>query len=509
MRLRQTIYARCFLVLICALLPLPAVHLQAQEASDSLRVGLDFQDASLAAVLTALARAAGLNLVVAELPQRTVTLQVQQTLSREAVIEIMRGLAESHQLSFAETDHLIRIGPSAAAVQNGPGAVRPGGQAEVHVYRLKHARASSLAATLVSLFSGGARPADVEISGRNDQMNIPPMPDPQAVQLHETDMGLPEPPQRPALLDIIPDPSTNSLLIRASTEDWPIIQDAIQALDLRPLQVLIEVVIAEVRRDRDIGVSISAEGGDRETRTRGELLGASTGNLVLEVLQVADLNLDVAISVLSASGQVKILSRPALLAQNNREARILVGSERPFIQVFRSLPTDAAIRDQIVQYRDVGTSLTLIPTINPDGYVSLELLQEVSTATAETQFGAPVISTREIATSLFVRSGQTAVIGGLVDNQLVTTRTGVPLLKDIPVLGWLFGSNTRRSTQSELFLFLTPHVLETDEDMDSLRRRIEERDEMNGLLRPPPIVPPAQEHARPQRDTATTSHRIR
>jgi general secretion pathway protein D len=272
--------------------------------------------------------------------------------------------------------------------------------------------------------------------------------------------------------------------------------------------VLIEVVIAEVRRDRDIEVGISARGSDHETRTSGEVIGISPGNLVLEVLQVADLNLDVAISVLSASGRVKILSRPAVLAQNNREARILVGSERPFIQVFRSLPTDAAIRDQIVQYRDVGTSLTLIPTINPDGYVNLELVQEVSTATAETQFGAPVISTREVATNLFIRNGQTAVIGGLVDNQLVTTRTGVPLLKDIPVLGWLFGSTTRRSTQSELFLFLTPHVLETDEDMDSLRRRIEERGEMNDLLRQPPIVPPVQEQVRPLPDT-TTSRNVR
>jgi general secretion pathway protein D len=495
--------------LICALPVIQPINLQGQEPTDTLRVGLDFQDASLAAVLTALARAAGLNLVVAELPQRTVTLQVQQALSRETVIEIMRGLAESHQLSFVESDNLIRIGPSAVAVQDAPGVATARGSTDLHVYRLKHARASSLAATLASLFSGDARPADVQISGRNDPMNVPPMPDPQELPLPPADAGMPAGPRRPAVLDIIPDPATNSLLIRASAVDWPVIEAAIQALDLRPLQVLIEVVIAEVRRDRDIEVGISARGSDHETRTTGELIGISPGNLVLEVLQVADLNLDVAISVLSASGRVKILSRPAVLAQNNREARILVGSERPFIQVFRSLPTDAAIRDQIVQYRDVGTSLTLIPTINPDGYVNLELVQEVSTATAETQFGAPVISTREVATNLFIRNGQTAVIGGLVDNQLVTARTGVPLLKDIPVLGWLFGSTTRRSTQSELFLFLTPHVLETDEDMDSLRRRIEERGEMNDLLRQPPIVPPVREQVRPQPDTTSTARDVR
>lgn len=505
----QIVLSRWLVALACALPGIQPINLQAQEPSDTLRVGLDFQDASLAAVLTALARAAGLNLVVAELPQRTVTLQVQQALSRGTVIEIMRGLAESHQLSFVESDNLIRIGPSAVAVQDAAGVVTTGGATDLHVYRLMHARASSLAATLESLFSGGARPADVQISGRTNPMNVPPMPDPQEPELPSPDAELRAVPRRAAVLDIIPDPATNSLLVRAGAADWPVIEAAIQALDLRPLQVLIEVVIAEVRRDRDIEVGISAQGADHETRTRGEVIGTSGGNLVLEVLQVADLNLDVAISILSASGQVKILSRPAVLAQNNREARILVGSERPFIQVFRSLPTDAAIRDQIVQYRDVGTSLTLIPTINPDGYVNLELVQEVSTATAETQFGAPVISTREVATNLFIRNGQTAVIGGLVDNQLVTTRTGVPLLKDIPVLGWLFGSTSRRSTQSELFLFLTPHVLETDDDMDALRRRIEERGEMQELLGQPPIVPPRQEQSGARPDTVTTSRNPR
>ena len=109
-----------------------------------------------------------------------------------------------------------------------------------------------------------------------------------------------------------------------------------------------------------------------------------------------------------------MLSRPLVLAENNLEARILVGSQRPFVQVFRSLPTDAAVRDQVVQYRDVGTSLSLLPTINPDGYVNLQVKQEVSAATAEQQFGAPVISTREASTHLFVKDGETVVMAGII-----------------------------------------------------------------------------------------------
>jgi type II secretory pathway component GspD/PulD (secretin) len=97
------------------------------------------------------------------------------------------------------------------------------------------------------------------------------------------------------------------------------------------------------------------------------------------------------------------------------------------------------------------------------------VLQEVSTATAEVQFGAPIISTREASTLLFVRDGQTAVIGGLIDRQHEKTRSGIPVLMDIPVLGGLFGSRRETTTHSELFLFLTPYVITTDADLDRAR----------------------------------------
>ncbi len=155
------------------------------------------------------------------------------------------------------------------------------------------------------------------------------------------------------------------------------------------------------------------------------------------------------------------------------------------MQVFRSLPTDAAVRDQVVQYRDVGTELRLTPTINDDGYVNLQLAQQVSTATAETQFGAPIISTREASTHLFVRDGQTAVIGGLVDRDQSKTRSGVPILKDLPLLGGLFGTTTTSDARSELFLFLTPHIILNDDDTDRLREGAERA---RPWLRESPII---------------------
>jgi general secretion pathway protein D len=140
----------------------------------------------------------------------------------------------------------------------------------------------------------------------------------------------------------------------------------------------------------------------------------------------------------------------------------------------------------------VGTSLTIIPTINEDGYVNLLLTQEVSSATAETQFGAPVISTREATTQLLAQSGQTVVIGGLVDQQTEESRSGIPILKDIPVLGWLFGTTREAVTNSELFLFLTPYVIDSDEDEELLRQELEANAELLRELVPlKSMLPPA------------------
>jgi general secretion pathway protein D len=297
------------------------------------------------------------------------------------------------------------------------------------------------------------------------------------------------PPGLPAQLhgeiQIVPDEATNSLLVRARPDDWEVLRQTIAAMDLRPLQVLIEVVIAEVRRTRDltVGVSgtISGKGGS------AELEGATGGDFTLKVARTGEIDINVTLSAMAANGEVRILSRPVLLAQNNQEARILIGAERPFVQVYRALPTDAAVRDQVVQYRDVGTSLSIVPTINEEGYVNLQVAQEVSTATSETQFGAPVISTREASTHLFIRDGHTAVLGGLIDRQDSRSRSGVPLLKDIPLVGMLFGTTQRNFSQSELFLFITPHVITSDDDTARLRGDLQRGTE---LLRDTTVADP-------------------
>jgi general secretion pathway protein D len=344
-------------------------------------------------------------------------------------------------------------------------------------------RAVRLAATLQALFTRSASAVAQQPREDNGTLTeqiretqgeglLADKPPPVAVELAPVAVSLPG--QLKGEIQIVADETTNSLLVRSDPGDWEVVRQAVVALDLRPLQVLIEVVIAEVRRTRESDISLSGSAASNRTDPdfRGTLKGRSTGDVILEALSVGGINLTATLSLLSSRGDVRIISRPVVVAQNNQEARILIGSERPFVQVSRSLPTDAAVRDQVIQYRDVGTKLTLTPTINDDGYVNLQVVQEVSTATAETQFDAPIISTREAATHLFVKDGRTAVLGGLIDRQQERTRTGIPILMDLPLLGSIFGSTRKTMANSELFLFLTPHIITDDDDLDQARDSI-------------------------------------
>jgi general secretion pathway protein D len=461
-------------------------------------VRLDFQDTELRLVLAALAEAGNLNIVYGDLPQRRVTLRMSRAVPREQVPDLLRSVAASNGLRVVEEGGFLRV-EAMGAVGPREDSVAAAAELTLYVYRLKHARAPALAGTLQAMFGGsgaGGLAGAQRLSRRGlsrtlrDQQ-IPPAdsvaPEGRRVEAELGDVQVAVPGELSGQVQIVPDQVTNSLLVRAEPADWEILRQTIEALDLRPLQVLIEVLIAEVRRNDDfrLGVSATASGTVKGASVTGELTGTDVGDVALDILKTGAFNLDVAIRALSSRGDVRVLSRPVLLAQNNQEAHILIGAERPFIQVFRSLPTDAAVRDQVVQYRDVGTSVTILPTINADGYVNLQVVQEVSTATAETQFGAPVISTRETSTYLFVKDGQTAVLGGLMDRQEDRRRSGVPVLKDIPLLGALFGTTERITSTAELFVFITPHLVATDDDADRIRRELGDQTQFLRDLLPP------------------------
>lgn len=422
-----------------------------------------FVEADLRVVVQGLGQYLDRPLITAGLPAETVTLDHPAPVPVTRVPGILRGLAESRGMRLEVHDefYLLRGGTGAAAADREP--------VELHVVRLRHARSADVAAVVNQLFGGGGGFAGSQgLSGGTlaDELRASRAP--------PAGPGQPADTARRAgtvtgPVTIVPDELTNSLMIRATGTDFEIIRGAVEQLDIRPLQVLIEVLIVEARADR--GFSLGADVLVPPQRFAGgtasaEVSGNGLGDLVLRFMNLGKAEIDAVVRAAQSRGDAEIVSRPVLLASNNTEARFLVGSQRPFVQVSRSLPTDAPSRDQVVQYRDVGTKLLVRPTINPDGYVSLLVQQEINAATGEVQFDAPVISTREAVTQVLVRDGQTIVIGGLRDLQRERIQRGVPLLSGIPLLGGLFGSASRRASRTELYLFVTPRILRTDEDAD-------------------------------------------
>ncbi len=496
-------YSRTTILCLAVTVLYGALDVRPVRAQADEDVRLEFEDADIRAVIAALAELMGANVTYGSLPSRTVTLKTNRPVPRDSLPAIFAALLESNGLELERSGGVMRIREAQARASRARPQEQETEEPVIHLFviRLRHTFASDVAATVNALFGaglggygGGPSLSTVGLSQSLRENLVPPgtgreapAPPPAAPQ------AAAEEAQLEAEVTIVPDVTTNSLLIRATEHDFEVIQDAVEELDVRPRQVMIEVLVAEARRDAltriglEVFVSNAPSGSDPQIEA--ELSERVLGNFVTRIMHLDDLQVDALFDALSTSSDVSILSRPVLVASNNQEAHILVGSERPFIQVSRSLPTDAATRDQVVQYRDVGTKLTLIPTINHDGYVTLTLRQEVSAATSETQFGAPVISTREASTRLLVADGQTVVIGGLIDRQKEKVRSGIPLLKDIPVVGLLFGSTSWRTTETELFLFLTPHVLATDEDAERATEEIQEGSpRLRGRL-PSPLLP--------------------
>lgn len=457
-------------------------------------VTIQLVDADLRSAIQALSRYMDRPIVFSGVAGVRVTLETQQPVPRADVPRMLRGLLDSQGMTLVDDSvaGIYRLVQKTQAIPvqpqgYSPGGAPGGGPQTLYVIHLRHAKADEVAATVNALY--GRASALGEIGDRQslslardlEQNRAPPLSPGTVLPPNAVASVAGQAAALAGEVTIVPDARANSLLVRASARDFALVDAAVREIDVRPLQVLIEVLIAEVRRERgfELGVEASlprtAVKGSENTTIEGTLTTASLGDFVVRVMGIGGMDLDATLRAAASRGDVQILSRPVLLAANNERAEINVGSQRPFVQVARVLPTDNTARDQVVQYKDVGTRLQIIPTISTDGYVMLQIAQEVNAATAEQQFNAPVISTRSVETRLLVRDGQTIVLGGLIDQQKEATQSGVPVLSSIPLIGGLFGRASRRRSETELFLFLTPRVLRQDTDVDATTEAYREK----------------------------------
>ncbi len=276
---------------------------------------------------------------------------------------------------------------------------------------------------------------------------------------------------------------SNQLLVRARGSQWEEIKAAIEKLDNVPLQVQIETRILEVSLTGEfrfgvqwylkglVGSTTDANGNfipPPANSSQYGALGQGGPGFGGEPFFYSFLNsnVQVAIRALETSGNTKTLSAPSMVVMNNQTAHIQVGDRIPVNQTSVNTGIGTATSFNQVEYIDTGVILNVQPRINPGGLVYMNISQQVSQPNnaIPTVNGNRTISKRELATQVAVQSGQTVLLGGLIQQAEGSTDTGIPGLNRVPVLGRLFGDTHRSRNRTELIVLITPRVIRGGED---------------------------------------------
>jgi general secretion pathway protein D len=309
---------------------------------------------------------------------------------------------------------------------------------------------------------------------------------------------------------ITADETNNAIVVFATPRDYALIQDALGKLDVPPLQVMIDASISEVTLNHNLqyGVEWAFQAGrlggvlssGTQTTTTNSTTGVTTVTNPgpqqsfpgLSFLYQGN-NISATLNALSSVTDVTVLSAPKVMVLNNHTATIEVGDQVP-------ISTGSAVSLQstgstvnTIEYRDTGIILKVTPRVNSGGLVLLDIAQEVSDVASSTSAGitSPTISQRKIATSVAVQDGETVSLGGLIKNQVTKTRTSVPLLGNIPILGHLLGDSGGALVRTELLVMLTPHVVRTPVDARAITAELKAK--IQQAAPPPPLK--AKSHA--------------
>ncbi len=293
---------------------------------------------------------------------------------------------------------------------------------------------------------------------------------------------------------ITPDKATNSLVIISSPNDYKIVKGVIEKLDIRRRQVYVEATIMEISMDkqRELGIEFRAT-TDTSNSSGTQVIGGSTFGGISDVSQNplgvgAGLvvgavkgtiefggntyhNIGALLRALETESGVNVLSTPHLMTTDNEEAEIIIGENVPFI-TGTSQSTGGNVLTTI-ERKDVGIKLRITPQINESDFVKLKIYQEISNVQEfKLEEAADLMTTiRSASTTIVAKDNQTVAIGGLIRDNDTTTKTKVPFLGDIPILGALFRSTTHTKKKTNLLIFLTPRIIKDSETIDKITVR--------------------------------------
>lgn len=273
---------------------------------------------------------------------------------------------------------------------------------------------------------------------------------------------------------IVVNPSTNTLIFKGTNEEYSQVFSLLQDLDRPAKAALIEVTVAEVdlKDSMELGVELTSD-----MLTAGALTALTGGaGMTVQYLKPGSTKAINMIKALASQNRAQILSSPRLLARNGETAMIQVGQQVPIVTSQLGSAASSSIFAgnsnllTSVQYKDVGVILKVKPVIYSGDRIELEVAQEVSDAVS-TSTGvttSPTINTKKVETRLALKDGSTVMLGGLISNKESSGNSGVPLLKDLPILGQLFKTDTQNGERQELIILITPYTVLDDHDAQSI-----------------------------------------
>jgi len=304
-------------------------------------------------------------------------------------------------------------------------------------------------------------------------------------------------------VSITSDKATNSLIIVASPIDYETVKDVIQKLDIQRRQVYVEAAIIEISlsKQRELGLEFqssnlsSLSDSSKTTYVGGTNFGnigsaitsgpsaiASMSGLTVGAVKgtftyngTEYLSVGALLHALQTDGAVNVLSTPNILTTDNQKAEIMVGENIPFVTgQTQSSATSGSIMTT-VNRQDVGIKLQITPQITSEDNVRLEIKQEISDVTTTAGLDAnkvgPSTSKRAADTTVVIKDRQTMVIGGLIRDNVTSSTSKIPLLGDIPILGWLFKYKTAKTEKTNLMIFITPYIIKGENEAEEITKR--------------------------------------
>jgi len=373
---------------------------------------------------------------------------------------------------------------------------------QVFIYRCKSLQATSLAATLNAVFQ---QDNNTPVNEQNDFNNDPnefravPKESLSVEALRRKNTGedkktvnnngsFSEVSSANINVTIVADEDSNTLLVRTTAKDYKQLLETIRVLDIVPLQVLINVVIAQVTLNdsQSFGIDwayLGSAGTTLQTNFN-QATAVTEGDPLGLIINRITGNWRVTLNALAKESDVNILSRPSLLITDNQEGVINVGKEVP-VEISNTTNTNSTGDEggtnvtQQIAYRKTGIELTVTPQINEDGIVNMVIKQGLSAIEGQTS-GAdvglnPTFTNQEINTTVVVRDKETIILGGLIESVEVDSESGVPVLKDVPLVGNLFKSQGTQVERRELILIISTNILNVEGDYDAFNNAFKSR----------------------------------